>query len=1147
MSGSIQLPSFEALGAADVAALKLQNAGSGALESGLTTFGQMFEQGALATTESLVARIGLSVVPVQIDVKSTWEDGSVKMAIVTLARPELFAGSEVDVVLARANAAASAKAQSADVVDLSATLDAHSFVVDLTVQGKATQSIDVLAALKTAIAAGTASYWQEGPLATQARVEIPVGGSQRLVFDVTAWNSGEFSVEAQFNNDIAMSSSGGKVTYAAVVRMDGAVVANETVSQAQYQNWHASFASDNADGGQGLGDPSSGWLNIRHDIAALQETGAVAGYDLSTGVSQSLLNSWKVQTQSSSWSDPLATNDVTQFMPMAGGRQDIGIVTQGNTAWLMTQDARAAAYAMGQAEAAGSVPWHFWNGAAGTWLNTDAYARLWTDSRGGTGTAGAPNSSGLTQQVSTSTGWTPDTAHQPELSFVPYILTGERWILDNLNAQASAAIIATYPDARQHGADLVVRWQEVRSAAWNLRQVENAAFASPDGSSEKAYFESVADANWSWLVSQIPAWTADQGEAHGWLPGEYGIAGALPPWQQDYLASTAIAAAKRGSEDALTFLKWQANFLVGRFTHDTSGFNPRDGMAYIIAVDDPNSGNTYKTWAEIGQKTVASGWSNGSGWSASNGDYAQLALATLSGIYELTGMQAAADAYWKLIALNPPYISEATFTSDPIFNLNAPPGGGVLKTAGTAAASLSGGRGDDTLNGGAGNDTLAGGTGEDQLSGNAGHDSIAGGSGDDSIWGYDGNDTLDGGSGTDRMIGGTGNDVYVVDSPRDLVIEAAGAGDDLVRASSSFTLGANIERLTLVGVGNHRGTGNALANTIIGNGQDNVLSGGAENDTISGGSGADSIVGGAGADSMVGGAGDDWHWVDNVLDRVIEDAGGGKDRVVSTISYTLPGNVEELVLSGAGQMSGTGNALDNQIFGNGGASLLYGMGGNDTLVGGGTGADTLDGGAGADRMVGQGGGDLYIVDNVLDLAIEAAGGGMDTVQSSVTYSLRPNVEVLVLTGSAAINGTGSVDNNTIIGNAAANVLSGLGGNDMLVGGGGADTLTGGAGADRFHFNTASEFGDRFTDFTHGVDHVEFARAALGNLLPAGDLAATYFAQGSSASGAGAKFLYDGATGVLRWDADGAGGSAPVVVATLSGAPTLTADDIFITG
>jgi hypothetical protein len=254
---------------------------------------------------------------------------------------------------------------------------------------------------------------------------------------------------------------------------------------------------------------------------------------------------------------------------------------------------------------------------------------------------------------------------------VPYILTGERWMLDNLQAQGAWNIVAQWPLQRE-GQDLVVQGNQVRGSAWALRQIDEAAWASPDGSVEQAYFSKVSEANWSWIVQQIPTWTAEQGEAHGWLPGEYGTEGALPPWQQDYFASTAIAAARHGNADALTYLEWASNFLVGRFQHAADGFAEHDGAAYLLAISDPATGRVFNTWAEIGATTKAYDWSNGDGWSHTDGDYAQLALATLSGIAELTGSQAAADVYHALLAQNPPFTSDDYFAGDPTFAIAAP-------------------------------------------------------------------------------------------------------------------------------------------------------------------------------------------------------------------------------------------------------------------------------------------------------------------------------------------------------------------------------------------------------------------------------------------------------------------------------------------
>ncbi|MDB5376154.1 MAG: hypothetical protein JWR00_600, partial [Rubritepida sp.] len=576
----------------DIVKLTLENAGVSNLGAGVATFGQVFLPGEVPAGSGLVANTSDGSQAVQFDVKTRYADGSVKMAVVSMERPDIAAGGHLDVTLA------TAAPTSAAALDLAQALTGHSFSVDLSVQGGSHTQVDVLAALQKALADGSASVWQEGALATQARVEVPLDGSQRLVFDVTAFKGGGFSVDAQFNNDQAMETTGGRVSYDVVVNMDGKEALRETVDQGQYQNWHESFSSDATDGGQGTGSPDAGWLNIRQDVAHLQAAGVVAGYDLGLTMDPALLSAFGDATHAAGWGDPLATNNVTQYMPGTGGRPDIGFTTQANTAWLISQDPRAAAYAMGQAEAAGSVPWNFWDAAHNTWLSTDNYPNLWTDGRGGTGTPGDGTSTGLTQQVDGQTGWTADSAHQPSLSFVPYVLTGERWMLDNLEAQAAWNIVGQWPAVRGGADDNLVDTNQVRGAAWALRGVDDAAWAAPDGSAEKTYLQNASDANYAWLVSKIPEWTAQQGEAHGWVPGSYGADGAMPPWQQDYFASTVIAAASRGNADALTFLNWESNFLVGRFTHAAEGFDMHDGAAYLVAISDQASGAAlYTTWA----------------------------------------------------------------------------------------------------------------------------------------------------------------------------------------------------------------------------------------------------------------------------------------------------------------------------------------------------------------------------------------------------------------------------------------------------------------------------------------------------------------------------------------------------------------------
>jgi Ca2+-binding RTX toxin-like protein len=151
------------------------------------------------------------------------------------------------------------------------------------------------------------------------------------------------------------------------------------------------------------------------------------------------------------------------------------------------------------------------------------------------------------------------------------------------------------------------------------------------------------------------------------------------------------------------------------------------------------------------------------------------------------------------------------------------------------------------------------------LNGTASRDIIRGFGGNDILRGFGGNDDLIGGLGADRMFGGLGNDLFQVDSVSDRVFESANQGRDTVRSSVSYTLGANLENLTLVGAALN-GTGNGLANAIIGNGNENtllggggndILSGGAEDDHLFGGSGNDRLSGGADNDDLTGGAGAD--------------------------------------------------------------------------------------------------------------------------------------------------------------------------------------------------------------------------------------------------------------------------------------------------
>ncbi|MBF0627581.1 MAG: pre-peptidase C-terminal domain-containing protein [Magnetococcales bacterium] len=258
------------------------------------------------------------------------------------------------------------------------------------------------------------------------------------------------------------------------------------------------------------------------------------------------------------------------------------------------------------------------------------------------------------------------------------------------------------------------------------------------------------------------------------------------------------------------------------------------------------------------------------------------------------------------------------------------------------------------------NNVITGNDAINTLRGEGGNDRLLGRGGNDLLFGGAGNDELNGGAGADQMTGGAGDDTYVVGIAGDTITEATDGGTDLVQSSITWTLGSNLENLTLTGVTAINATGNVGNNTLTGNTGDNTLTGGEGNDTLSasdgddtlfGGAGDDVLDGGLGADRMVGDAGNDTYVVNHLDDTVTEGATTGTDLVQSAVTWTLATNLENLTLTGTRAINGIGNAAANTVRGNSAANMLQGQAGADVLYGRG-GLDILKGDAGTDQLIG---------------------------------------------------------------------------------------------------------------------------------------------------------------------------------------------------
>jgi Ca2+-binding RTX toxin-like protein len=462
--------------------------------------------------------------------------------------------------------------------------------------------------------------------------------------------------------------------------------------------------------------------------------------------------------------------------------------------------------------------------------------------------------------------------------------------------------------------------------------------------------------------------------------------------------------------------------------------------------------------------------------------------------------------------------------------------GNDLLIGSNSADALDGQEGNDILVSGGGNDTLTGGDGIDTIDFSAlvisvsvdlskgtascqgtirlkTIENIVGGMSDDSLIGSSSTNILNGGRGNDRFSGLGGGDTFDGADGIDIV--------DYDWTSTNLTINLGTGE---VAYDNTKDILKSIENA----------SGGKGNDYITGSTASNMLSGGDGDDTLDGGLGNDIADYSNVNSGVIVDLASGIARDAKWFDKLV--SIESVI----------GTTKDDMITGDLSSNTLLGGSGNDTLDGGG-GKDILSGGMGSD---------IYIIDSVDDVVTEGLDGGIDTVETSVSFQLRSNLENLKLTGSAAINGTGDQHANMIRGNVNANIINGgIGGINQS---GGTDTLTGGEGADSFVFSKKSsaisyainQGADIITDFSAlQGDKIKIDRKGFG--IHSSATITLDIQSGSpeisTSLASSFLFVYDSSTGALYWNQNGirSGAGSGGIIAILENRATLSAGDLIL--
>lgn len=622
--------------------------GSGAPASTVVTeYAQVFPRGAVPAGGQVgVTDAAGAALPSQFDARAHWDDGSVFHGALAFVPPPIAAGAVVELrQVARAAMAGSFPYSSAAVaVTLTSSLGTWTF---------------------TAAAATPTDVWRDGPLVRERRYTADVPASvvrtagMRLVLDVTEASDGAVTVGLALRNDRCLRADTVQAEpYAVSVRIGSAERFRADVPTQQIFSAFVRQVRTYRDGAAAIAMPT-----VRPDVARLAGLGVVPRLDTALAIPAAYLDTIRAEMSAPAWQTPLGPRGVTQYMPMTGGRSDIGPVPGWVAAWLISGDPDALRHAHGRSEAVAACPWHYWDGDG--WLTDDKHPGLWADADG-------RDSRWAPRYVGGSGAWTPEGAHDPEAHGALYACTGRRTALDGLLAHAAWCVMVASPGyVRRHGTGepgaglLLVQTQQARACAWALRTVATAAQLAV-GAADREYFGRVIAVNLSYLrsaqagpfVRGADAWMAASGfdaalgECTGYVPCFVnGDPALIPTWQHDFVGMVIarIALMDRWI-DARPVAAWLARWSAERFLR--SDMSPVLGCAYGLPVLTAST-QRITTWAATQAEATRLGIPHAS-WAANDGnDYPANALTALTMLRNVFPTDARLRQAWEVVAAAP--------------------------------------------------------------------------------------------------------------------------------------------------------------------------------------------------------------------------------------------------------------------------------------------------------------------------------------------------------------------------------------------------------------------------------------------------------------------------------------------------------------
>ena len=536
------------------------------------TFGQIVAQGQMAPTEGLAARLpDGTLVRLQADVKATHADGSVRHVIVSGVLPNLAVGQIAKIQLVKTSASEKSALTLQDLAASGLTSD-----IVLTHEG-----VQYTASLAGALASPKPVQWLSGPVVNEWIVSTPLKNAAGVEHPLLTasfavrWYAGlskQARVDVIVENTKTFKAGARNQRYDVNVNVAGrSIFAKSQMAHYHHSRWHQSGWWD------GSRAPS---IHVRPNTAYLIASKAISNYDQSIKVNENSLANMGNQITAAN-TGPMTIGPVVAYMATTGGRGDIGPLPSWTVSYLLSMDMRARNAMMAAADGSGTWSIHMRDEKTGFPLrvDNDAYKNLSTHMNlAHKGPLPVPrcadNNKGLC-----STPNTDDTAHQPSLAYLPYLLTGDYYYLEELQFWAASNPLGTDPANSGNGKGLV-RWQQVRGQAWSLRTLGHAAYITPDAHTLKDYFVKQVDNNLDFYHATYVVGNPNQlGVYDGSGTGAFAVS-ASAPWQDDFLTWSFGYLAELGFSKAKPILEWKAKYPVGRMT--TPGYCWIQASAYFM-------------------------------------------------------------------------------------------------------------------------------------------------------------------------------------------------------------------------------------------------------------------------------------------------------------------------------------------------------------------------------------------------------------------------------------------------------------------------------------------------------------------------------------------------------------------------------------